>query len=159
MKFYPIESELSIQKGATHCLEIGYADLTAAGNTQTIAGPTIPLGYGFELVDTELATPFVSSDATLISTAITVGDAGSANRYQTSTEWNAAGAYVKVKGPAQANNALPYLMAADTAVNVYVTGTAAKLLNTHTAGRAFIFCKLTQAFPDQGNQPGNYPSL
>lgn len=158
MKFYPIELELSAIKGATHCLEFGYGDLTAAANTQTITGPTIPSKFGFEVVSIDLPTPFVSSDATLISTAVTVGDAGSANRYATSTELNAAGTYITVKGPAQANTALPFLMTADTAVNVYVTGTAAKLLSTHTAGRAFVFCKLTQAFPDQGNQPGSYPA-
>jgi hypothetical protein len=158
-KFYPLESETAIAKRASHCWELLYSDLTAAGNTQTIPGPTFDQYTGIEVVDLELPTPFVSSDVALISTAVTIGDAGSNNRLMTSTELNAAGTYIGVKGPALANTAQPYQYTASTVLNAYVTGTAAKLLSTHTAGRAFIYFNVTQRTPDNGVIPASYPSL
>ena len=100
---------------------------------------------GVELTGMELVTAFVSSDATLLSTAVVVGDGSSTNRFLTSTELNAAGTEVFLKGGAPALSAVPYVYTADDTVDVVVTGTAAKLLNTHTAGKVRFYFTVTDA--------------
>jgi hypothetical protein len=137
------------KNGATHLVEFTYADFTSATNTQTLTPFTLPTGWGIECTHVELPTPFVSSDGTLISTAITIGDGGSANRFLTSTELNAAGAYiVATKGGALTAE---YVPTSNFANQIAVTATAAKVLTTHTAGRCRVFYRLTN--PNSNNDP------
>ena len=148
MTFKPLDINTSPDKGgATHVVEFSYKDLTAAGNTQTLTPFTLPANWGVEVVHMELPEAFVSSDGTLISTAITAGDGGSANRLLTSTELNAAGTEIFNKGGA---TTAPYVPTSDTAQTISVTGTSAKLLNTHTAGQCRVFYRLTNPFSNRG---------
>lgn len=147
MKTYPLPLETQIEKHATHATEITYADLTATGATQTLSPVNIGDKMGAEVVAIELPEAFVSSDASLISTAITVGDGGSATRLLSSTELNAAGTEVFLKGGTLANTSLPYVYTTDDTVDVFVTGTSLKALNTHTAGKVVIYWKITDARP------------
>lgn len=140
----PCPLETATEKHATHMWDMVAADLTAAIATQTLSPINVQNKMGFELVGVELITPFVSSDGTLISTAITMGDGGSANRFLTSMELNAAGAFVSLKGGALSLSAVPYLYTVDDTVDIFVTGTAAKLLSTHTAGLARFYFKVTR---------------
>lgn len=145
MLFHPYDNQSGLDKGgATHVAEVTYKDITAStdtGNTKTVALFTIPANTGAELVHMEMPEVFVSSDGTLISTAITVGDGGSANRHLTSTELNQAGTEVFLKGGVTATP--PYVPTADTATNCYFTATATKALNTHTQGKLRLFFRLT----------------
>jgi hypothetical protein len=140
----PLPLETATEKKATHSWDMVAADLTAAANTQTLSPFNVGNKIGFEVVAVELIDPFVSSDGTLISTSITIGDGGSATRFLSATELNAAGAYVVLKGGTLANTACPYLYTVDDTVDIFVTGTAAKLLSTHTAGRLRVYAKVTR---------------
>lgn len=130
--------------GATHYAEVTFADLTAAANTQTINIFSIVPKLGLLLVFAQLVDAFVSSDGTLISTAFTVGDTGSATRFLSSTETNNAGTPVWLKGGVALNPILNVYTANDT-LQVFFTATAAKLLSTHTAGRLRIYYKVVDA--------------
>jgi hypothetical protein len=119
----------------THKAIITFADLTAAANTQTILLENALQGYIICNFASWLQAPFVFSDGSLVSSAITVGDAGSNNRFLTSTELNNAGSFVKLA----TLQAMFAYTAASTALNVYWTGTAAHNLNTATAGELHLF--------------------
>src|SRR5437763_1645393 len=102
MIIHPLPSETTSQIGATHICELGFADLTAASAAQTInIGPSAAK-QAWTLILARLAQAFVSSDGTLISTTITVGDTGSAARFLASMELNAAGTTVFLKAGALA---------------------------------------------------------
>lgn len=145
MKAYPLPLETMTEKDATHAVDILFSDLTAAAAAQTLSPFTVADKMGVRLVGYELVTPFVSSDGTLISTAITVGDTGSAARFMGSTEMNAAGAFVKLKGGALNLNAVPFVYTAADTVQVAVAGTGGKLLSSHTAGKVILYFNVTDA--------------
>lgn len=142
MKAYPLFDEQAAHYGGNFAIEIESTDLTATGNTQTIStGQTLTANrQGLMVVNSIVVTPFVSSDGTLISTAFTVGDSGSATRQLASTETNAAGTVRYNQTGALTG---PYVPTADTLVNVYATATVAKALNTHTSGKLLLICRRT----------------
>jgi len=145
MTIHPLTNEERATLGGTHRVILTYADLTAATNTQTIAlfstqnnsDGSYTANKEVNLVNSLLASPFVSSDGTLISTAVTVGDSGSNNRLLASQELNAAGTLVYSKGGALASN-VPNVPATATTFNAYFTATSGKALNTHTAGELHL---------------------
>lgn len=119
----------------THVVSISFADLAAlpAGNTGSFNIASLIAGDVFGNVSVYLATPFVFSDGTLISAAITVGDTGSATTDLASTETAAAGTFITAKAGTS--------WIAQTGVlakTVFFTGTAAKNLNTATAGQLVV---------------------
>jgi len=137
MRVNPLFTEEAAFADADHFVDITYADLTGTGNTQTLPILTnYANATGVNVIGARLITPFVSSDGTLVSTAFTIGDAGSATRYLASTETNAAGSYITESVGALS---IPHIDTADTVVNAYVTATAAKVLSTHTAGVLRVF--------------------
>lgn len=143
MRVSPLFTEEAAFAGATHFADLSYADLTDADNSQTIPILTnVANKTGFRVIGSRLITPFVSSDAALVSTAITVGDAGSVNRDLTSQELNAAGAYITQKAGVAS---VPLVDTADTVKNVTVTATAAHNLNTHTAGLVRIYLQFVDS--------------
>ncbi len=156
MKTYSLPLETQIEKRANVGIEISYSDLTAAGNTQTLSPITVDALMGAEIVSMELVTPFVSSDGTLISTSITIGDGGSATRFLSATELNSAGTYIAVKGGTLANTSAPYQYTVADTVDVFVTGTGGKALNTHTAGKVLIYARVQQAVADGLLSPTPY---
>ncbi len=147
MQVYPIFIEQQAALGATHMALITYADLTAATNTQTLALLTQKANVmGMRVTNAVVVTPFVSSDASDISLAFTVGDSGSATRYMASLETNANATTPTVaeQGAVGAlTDATAYYATADTAVNAYVTCTSGKLLSAFTAGYLIVFFKIT----------------
>ena len=102
----PIE-ETAARGGANLGVELTAADLTTASGAQTTALFDVAAKMGVRLVCLELVQPFVSSDGTLTSTAVVVGDDGSTNRFLTITELNEAGTEVFLKGGALALSAVP----------------------------------------------------
>lgn len=150
MTVKPLDINTAADKGgATHVVEFTYKDLTSGTNTQTLTPFTLPANWGATLTYYELTESFVSSDGTLISTAITVGDGGSANRQLTSTEMNAAGTVIRAKSGALTAE---YVPTADTPQTITVTGTVAKVLSTHTAGKARLFFALHNYLSNAGVQ-------
>lgn len=139
MQIHPLLETSAAQTGATHLGIITFADLTTAGNTQSLNLAPVGIGTGAALVFALLKTPFTSSDGTLVSLAVTLGDTGSANRYLTSYELLATPA--KVKGGVALNPGLNVFAAADNLIAAF-TATAAKLLTTMTAGEIHFYIKL-----------------
>jgi hypothetical protein len=140
-------------------VEITFADLTAAGAAQTLTiGPTAAK-QGWLLEYARLAQPFVSSDGTLISTTITVGDGGSATRYLASMELNNAGAVVFLKAGALAWPTGLFVYTSADNLQVAVACTAAKLLNTHTAGKVLLFFTFEEGRVGQGATVGGVGNL
>jgi hypothetical protein len=131
-------------------VEVTYADLTAAAATQTLnIGPTAAK-QAVLLEFARLVVPFVSSDGTLISTAITVGDTGSATRFLASMELNAAGSFVNMKAGALGNPTGLFVYTSADTLQIAVAGTSAKLLNTHTAGKLLLFFTIMDGRVGQG---------
>lgn len=137
MTLTPLKAEEQVSKGgATHCLEITYADLTDADASQTLTPITVANGTAFMVTQAQLVEAFVSSDATLTSTTLKVGDGGDTSRFLASMELNSAGTEVFVKGGAL--TAIYQYTAADT-VDALIECTAGKLLNSHTAGKVRVY--------------------
>jgi hypothetical protein len=140
-----VPTETAVQKGGNFLVELSFADIVAAvtGAGATVVNLFNYLGnaQGVELEHMELITPFVSSDGTLISSAITVGDVGSAARLLASTELNAAGAYVNLAY----GTGTKYAPAANTEATATITPTGGKNLNTLTAGKVALFFKIRSA--------------
>lgn len=95
-----VNLETAVAKGGNLLVKISYADL-AAGVNNTALVLTLFTGdspyQGFELDHVEVETPFAdTSDTNNNSTAITIGDAGSAARYLGSTETNLNGSFVNL---------------------------------------------------------------
>jgi hypothetical protein len=156
MKVMNLSQEEQVQhQGADTLVEISYADLTSTGNTQTLSPISLPINTGFQLLKMELAKAFVSSNAALVSTTISVGDGNSATRFLAATEVNDAATEVVL---ASGTAGLYLYTVADT-VDVFVTGTAAQALTTFTAGLFRLYGKVTTVNPVNGSQPANYPSL
>lgn len=144
MQVHPLSALEAAQRRATHVIEITYADLTDAGATQTLSPVAIADKMAFELVWAQLVEAFVSSDAGLISTSITLGDgAGGVSLFLTDTELNAAAAEVFLKPGDGVTN--PKVYTGDDTVDVYFTATVGKALNTHTAGKLRLYCNITDA--------------
>jgi hypothetical protein len=144
MIIHPLPVDSAEQTGATHLAEITYLDLTAAGNTQTINIAGVVAKQMVTLIFARLAAAFVSSDGTLVSTAVTVGDTGSATRYLASMELNAVGTTVFMKAGALAYPTGFFVYTATDTLQIAFTATAAKLLNTHTAGKLLLFFNIQE---------------
>lgn len=93
--------------------------------------PVVPIGTLVRLQSMKLITPFVFSDATILTSAVTVGDGGSANRYLASTETSTASGAAITYAPGTGTR---FAYTATDTILAAFTGTAAKNLNTCTAG-------------------------
>lgn len=141
--------ETAADKGANFYAEISFADFAAAiVNTALILPLFTILGnaQGLELHHTELITPFANADGAFVSTAMTVGDAGSAARHLASTELNAAGTFVNLAY----GTGTKYAPAANTVVTATITPTAAKNLALLTQGKVGLYFRLNDARQFQG---------
>jgi hypothetical protein len=167
MILHPLSNEERATFGGTHRAIITYADLVSVGganNTATIplftvannSDGTFTANKEVNVVNSLLAVPFSGTDGTLISTAMTMGDSGNNSRLLASQELNAAGAVIYGKGGALASN-VPYVPAAATTFNAYFTGTAAKALNTLTAGEVHLILDVIAGPVAQGTGQAAYP--
>lgn len=115
---------------------IDFKDLAAlvAGNTASFK---LSNGKASSLVGnfvTDLEIPFTFSDGSLISCAITIGNGGANAADLASQELETSPVIAK----AGVNGSTLTAYVAATQVNVYFTATAAKNLNTATAGKLHI---------------------
>jgi hypothetical protein len=136
--------------GATHKVTLTYADLTDNDASQTFNAAVVGAGQIARVLRGELKIPFVSSDATLISTTVTVDDTLSgAAGLLASQELNLAGTEV-LELAGKGNPGSPGTSwtagytAADT-ITLTVACTAAKLLSSHTKGEWWCYLEIRNA--------------
>ncbi len=136
----PLNSTEREQGGFTDRFIVAKTDLTdaVAGEAQTLVLAVLPIGTLVGAVAVRLTTAFNSADAAYVSTALTVGDDGTANLFLTSQELNAQGTTVFNKAGTGT------LKAYDAANNLKATftPTAAKKLADLTSGQVTILARL-----------------
>lgn len=141
MQTHPLGLQAQAETGANTLVVVTYVDFSAlSSNTGTLALATVAAKQGARVAFAKLVTPFSGSDATLASIAGTIGDGGSATKYLTSTELTTNGGTTPVylKGGVQVTNSLNVYTVDDT-IDLFLTGTAAKVLSTCTAGELHVY--------------------
>lgn len=139
MQILPLQHEQT-GLGPTHKIIVTHEDLTetTANTAQVIPLLTVALGDLVEVVATYVPTAFQdASDAAFNTTAITIGDGGSANRLLTSQELNVNGS--EVLGKAGVAGGYVYL-AGDT-VDLTVGSMSSKSLSNIDTGELHIFVR------------------
>jgi len=143
MQINLLPQEERIALGATHRAIITHADLTVAtANTAQVINITaLKLGSYIRNVYTKVQTAFKNSaDAAFNTTAITVGDTGTANLYVSSQETNANGAVAKFKAGTGTQKA--YLAADD--LTITFNSMAGKALSSLDTGELHVFFSVTE---------------
>jgi hypothetical protein len=126
----------------THKHSVTYLDLQAlaAGVTSQVYTVETPVAVGKVVCNPALyvVTPFVFSDGTILTATESFGDGGSATQYLPATNIQGAGATSPVTAGFCAAAAVVKAYTAASNLNVTIAVTAAKNLNTATAGEVFI---------------------
>lgn len=138
MKTFELPIETKASTGFTHKVIIEKADFTSATNTQTLSLLSVPAGSVISNAAHKLVTPLVSSDATLVSAAYTLGNTDSATSIMSSTETLGVHAS-EVFFKAMTVTAPVAITAASQSVVAAFTATASKALNTVTAGEIHVY--------------------
>ena len=139
MQVLPLSEVESVGRGANLMVVLTSADLTDGDNSQNIELFKVLAKDTVQLVRAELVTVFDSStDTSIITTTVEVGDDGDTDRFLTSTELNPSGTEVFAKGGAL-TNATAYTYTADNTVDALVACTSAKLLSAHDSGELRLF--------------------
>lgn len=138
MKTFELPIETKASTGFTHKVIIEKGDFTSATNTQTLSLLSVPAGSVISNAAHKLVTPLVSSDATLVSAAYTLGNTASATSLMSSTETLGVHAS-EVFFKALTVNAPVAITAASQSVVAAFTATADKALNTVTAGEIHVY--------------------
>lgn len=131
----------SWQGDYTHKHSVTYLDLQAlaAGNSQVFTvEPVVAVGKVLSNPALYVVTPFVFSDGTILTATESFGDGSSATQYLPATNIQGAGATSPVTAGFCAAAAVVKAYTVASNLNVTITVTAAKNLNTATAGEVFI---------------------
>lgn len=146
MTVHPHTIEGQAQHQANVFVDITWADFaSASGNTLTLSPINVVAKQSVTCTKVELLEAFDFSDASLISCAITAGDGGSATRFLASTELAADGSTVYLKGGALTDPSGKYVYTTTDTVDVFVTGTSAKVLSTATSGKVRLHFQIDDA--------------
>jgi len=140
MKTYELPIETKASTGFTHKVILTNADFTAAAATQTFSLLPVAAGSVISNAAHKLVTPLVSSDATLVSAAYTLGNTATATSIMSSTE--VLGTATEVVNKAMTVTAPVAITAADQFVVAAFTATTAKLLSSVTAGEIHIYLQV-----------------
>lgn len=144
MKLLPLTNQVAaFAEGATHVAVVDHTDLTqATANTaQVIPAFTAAAGDLVRVVGTHLGETFEDTeDAAFNSTALTIGDAGSANRFLASQQLNENGTEVISK----AGEAASYAYNTATAVNLTFGSMSAKSLSDINKGKLYVYFSITK---------------
>lgn len=138
MKVFELPYESKAATGFTHKVIIEKGDFTSATNTQTLNLLSAPAGTVISNAAHKLVTPLVSSDATLVSAAYSLGNTASATSIMSSTETLGAHAD-EVFYKAMTVTAPVAITAASQNIVAAFTVTSAKALDTITAGEIHIY--------------------
>lgn len=141
MTILPLSTTEKAATGATHLVIWGHADLTeTTANTAQLLQIPVVAGTLVKVIGNKLVTPFEdASDAAFNSTAITIGDGGSANRLLTSTELNVNGTEIDFKPGALAEGY--FFNVADT-IDITVNSMTAKSLSNIDAGEDHVYLSI-----------------
>lgn len=129
--------------GRLHRVEITHEDLTqAAANTaQAIDVLTLKDGDIVQELFTHLEVPFKdASDAAFNSTALTIGDAGSATRYLGSTQLNENGTEVL----RSVGGAVPFVYTGAGVLRLTFASMAEKSLVNIDTGKLVVFARVLE---------------
>lgn len=142
MKVAMLLNEERIDKRADLAVYFDHADLT---NTTNAAAQTLtPFSVlanvqGVECVELEVKTPFENeADAAFNDVQVVIGDAGSANRFLTTTQVNKNGTFINLK-PGTGTTLVP---TADTPILIAVASMTAKNLDALTKGSAVAYFRI-----------------
>ena len=140
MNVLPLTTEEKAATLATHLVTITSDDLTETTvNTAQTLTVTVAAGDFFEVIAHKLVTPFEdASDAAFNTTAYTIGDGGSANRFLTSTELNVNGTEIDFKAGALGEGY--FYNSADT-VDFAIGSMSGKALNNIDTGELHVFIR------------------
>lgn len=144
MQIEVLSLETTAIRGFTHRIRLTHEDLTqATANTAQVI-PILSVNAGSYVSDcaTKLVTAFKNSaDAAFNTTAITVGDGGSANRFLTSTELNENGTEVYYKAGALTS---PYVYTTADTIDITFNAMSAKALVDLNAGELIVFLNVAE---------------
>jgi hypothetical protein len=138
MKTFELPFETKASTGFTHKVIIEKGDFTSATNTQTLNLLAVPAGAIISNAAHKLVTPLVSSDATLVSAAYSLGNTALATSIMSSTETLGVHAD-EVFFKAMTVTAPVAITAASQNIVAAFTATSAKALNTVTAGEIHVY--------------------
>jgi hypothetical protein len=136
-----LEEQSGQEGNFTHFSALTADDLTMAtvATVQDIALGTVPKGFIINKAMCRLIRPFENTaDAAYNTTTIVVGDAGSINRYITSSQLNKNGAFITV--PTFNNTA--FQVTADTPIIAEFGSMAAKALSSINKGEVHIYLQI-----------------
>ena len=138
-----VNLETAVAKRGNFLVTLTYKDLAAGVVSTALAvsafTPLITV-QGLELDHIELVTPFQdTTDAANNSALLTIGDATTANRYLTSTETNANGAYVSLAF----GTGTKFVPSINQAVLFTLTPIGGKNVANYNAGKLLAYFKLT----------------
>lgn len=143
MEKYRLSAEETRQTGYTHRYRLTFLDLASMLTVNTALAinlRAVTAGAVISGVATRLVTPFqATGDAAFNTTAITLGDGGSANRYLASQELNANGAFVVAKAAGT-----PYAHVGAENVKITFNAMAAKALASLNAGVLEVYLAVGQ---------------
>lgn len=144
MKVQLLPTEERVSLGATHRIQVFASDLTqsAVNTPQTLALLNIPAGAVVRNVFTRTQAQFCNSaDPAFNTTAVTLGDAGTANLFLSDAELNKNGAGVRFKAGTGTQKGYD----ADDVLNATFNSMAAKSLNSLDSGELWVFLELIDA--------------
>jgi len=141
MNVFPLTTEERAQGGFTHRIELTHADLTqtAANTAQVISLITLAIGMMVLRVATRMTIAFQDvSDNAFNSTAITIGDTGTANLFLASQELNVNGTEVYNKAGTMTAKAYD----STDALNITFNSMSAKSLSNIDVGAITVFAEI-----------------
>ncbi len=138
MKVFELPNNTKIGYGFTHRVVIEASDLTSETNTQTISLFPVKPGTVVTAAAHQLVTEFVSSDATLVSNAYSLGNTAAATSIMSATE--VLGEHASTVAYKASTATAPVMItAADQSLVVAFTATSDKALDTTTAGEIHLY--------------------
>lgn len=143
MKLIPLGiQEMAANDGASHIAVVTHADLTeaTAATAQTVALATVGANVSARVIKSKVIVPFEDvDDADHNTTAVTVGDGGSATRFLASQEMNVNGAEVLLK----LGSGTELVYTVDDTVDAFFTAPAAgKTLAALDKGEVHFFLQI-----------------
>lgn len=144
MKKIPLPNEVKAATGFNECIQITHEDITevTANTAQVIALLTVEAGDLVRICATLVKRVWKDvSDAAFNTTAITIGDGGSANRFLASQELNENGTEVLYKGGA---NTTPFAYTTADTIDITFNAMAAKSLSDIDQGELLVFLGVTR---------------
>jgi hypothetical protein len=139
----PLSDVEFLRLGFNYAVKITREDFAAgSGNTLTLPVADVFKGVCVRGAAFFLKKPFDSSDATLVSITGSLGDGGSATRFLAATELCVDGTEVE-----QVIGNVAFAYGVTDTIDLFLTGTAAKVLSTVNDGELWILLQMGSVNP------------